>query len=100
MHNVTRRSHQMQKHMFSVTCLDAPFIESIPVPHEHENQCDHVSRPGRTGMHYVTLTSDRMQKHKLGVTCPGAFFMETTPGPLELENASTFCAPDAPKCTT
>jgi hypothetical protein len=36
MHYVTRRSHRMQKHKFSVTCPDALFIESVAVPLEHE----------------------------------------------------------------
>jgi hypothetical protein len=35
-HYVTCRSHQMQKHKFSVTCPRALFLESVPVPPEHE----------------------------------------------------------------
>jgi hypothetical protein len=36
MHYVTDRSHQMQKHMFGITCVDTLFVESVPVPNEHE----------------------------------------------------------------
>jgi hypothetical protein len=36
MHYVTRRSHRMIKHKFSVTCPDTLFVESIPVPPEHK----------------------------------------------------------------
>jgi hypothetical protein len=36
MHYVTRRSNQMQKHKFDVTYPGALFVESIPVPPEHE----------------------------------------------------------------
>jgi hypothetical protein len=27
----------MQKHMFGVMCPDALFMESVPIPHEHQN---------------------------------------------------------------
>jgi hypothetical protein len=36
MHYVTYRSYQMQKHRFGVMSLGACFVESVPVPHEHE----------------------------------------------------------------
>jgi hypothetical protein len=36
MHYVTRRSHQMQKNKFSVTCPGTLFVESLPVAHLHE----------------------------------------------------------------
>jgi hypothetical protein len=36
MHYVTHRSHQMQKHKFGLTCPGAHFVESVPVPLEHE----------------------------------------------------------------
>jgi hypothetical protein len=36
MHYETRKSHQMQKHMFGVTCPDMLFIETAPGPPEHE----------------------------------------------------------------
>jgi hypothetical protein len=32
---VTRRSHRMQKHKFGITCPNALFVESIPVPPEN-----------------------------------------------------------------
>jgi hypothetical protein len=35
-HYLTHTSHRMQKHMFTVMCPDALFVESIPVPTEHE----------------------------------------------------------------
>jgi hypothetical protein len=62
MHYVTRRFHQMQKHMFGIMC------------------------PVRTGMHYVTRISNRMQKYNFSETYPIAFFMETAQGPPEHEN--------------
>jgi hypothetical protein len=43
MHYVTRRSHRMQKHKFDVTLLDALYVNSIPVPPEHEKQRVDVS---------------------------------------------------------
>jgi hypothetical protein len=36
MHFLTRISHQLQKLKFGVMCLDVLFVESVPVPHEHE----------------------------------------------------------------
>jgi hypothetical protein len=33
---VTRRSSRMQKHKFGITCPGALFVDSIPVPPEHE----------------------------------------------------------------
>jgi hypothetical protein len=33
---MTRRSDQMQKHMFGVMCPDALVVESVPVPPEHD----------------------------------------------------------------
>jgi hypothetical protein len=38
MHYVTCISQQMQKHRFGVTCPGALFVESEPVPPEHENR--------------------------------------------------------------
>jgi hypothetical protein len=35
-HYVTCRSHHMQKHKFSVTCAGTLFVESVPIPPEHE----------------------------------------------------------------
>jgi hypothetical protein len=84
MHYMTSRSHQMQKYKFSEMCPVALFVEST-VPPEHEKLCDHVSRPGRTGMHYVTHGSHRIKEHKFNVTCPRMLFMETSPVPLEHE---------------
>jgi hypothetical protein len=36
MHYVTHRYYRMQKQKFSVTCLEAHFVESVLVPPEHE----------------------------------------------------------------
>jgi hypothetical protein len=36
MHCVTRRSHQMQRHMFDVTCPGLHFVISVVVPTEQE----------------------------------------------------------------
>jgi hypothetical protein len=36
MHYMTRRSHQMQKHKFGLTCPAALFVESEPVPPEND----------------------------------------------------------------
>jgi hypothetical protein len=63
MYYVTRISHQMQKYKFSVTCPGTLFMESAPVPPEHENLCVDILQLGCTGMHYVTHRSHRMQKH-------------------------------------
>jgi hypothetical protein len=74
MNYVTRRSHQMQKHKFGVTCPRALFMETAPGPPKHEILCVDISRPGRTGMHYVTRISHWMQKYMFGVACPSAVF--------------------------
>jgi hypothetical protein len=58
-------------------CPDPVFVESEPVPPEHEKYCVDVSHLGCTGMHYVTRRSHRMQKHKFGITCPDAPFVES-----------------------
>jgi hypothetical protein len=36
MRYVTRRSNEMQKHMFSMTCPGTLFVESVPVANEQE----------------------------------------------------------------
>jgi hypothetical protein len=36
MHYVTRRSHQMQKHKFGVTCPSTLLVESVLAPPEHD----------------------------------------------------------------
>jgi hypothetical protein len=36
MHYVTRKSNQMQKHKFVITCPNTLFVESEPVAPEHE----------------------------------------------------------------
>jgi hypothetical protein len=81
MHYVTRRSHRMQKHKFSITCPSGIFVESMPVPHENEIYCVAVSGPECTRMHYVTHISQRTQKHKFSVTCPDTPFVETNGDP-------------------
>jgi hypothetical protein len=85
MHYVTRRSHLMQKHMFSVTCSLALSMETNGGPPEHEKLCVDVSFHGRTGMHYMTRRSHLMQKHKFGITCCVALFVESVPVPHEHE---------------
>jgi hypothetical protein len=57
MHYVTHRFHLMQKQKFDITCPDALFVKSIPVPPDHEKECVDVSRAGCTGMHYVSHRS-------------------------------------------
>jgi hypothetical protein len=81
MHYMTHRSHRMQKYKLVVTSQGAAFVESIPVPPEHEKECDHILCPGHTRMHYVTCRSYQMQKHKFGIICPNVLFIETAPGP-------------------
>jgi hypothetical protein len=73
MHYVTWISHRMQKHKFDITCPDALFLETAPVPPEREKQCVNVSRPGGAAMHYVTRRHHQMQKHKFDVSCLDAF---------------------------
>jgi hypothetical protein len=85
MHYVTRRSHRIQKHKFSVTCPNALFVKSVLIPAEHEKFSVDVSRPERTRMHYVTHRSHRMQKHKYGVACLVALFVKSIPVPPEPE---------------
>jgi hypothetical protein len=46
MHYVTYSSHQMQKQKFGVMCPDARFVESVPVPAEHEKWCIDVAHFG------------------------------------------------------
>jgi hypothetical protein len=45
MHYMTRKSHQMQKHKFVVTCPSVLFMETAPSPPEHEKDCVDVLRP-------------------------------------------------------
>jgi hypothetical protein len=75
----------MQKHKSGITCPNALFVESVPVPHEHERHCVIVSQPGCTETHYVTHRSHQMQKYEFGVTCPNAGFVESILGPPEHE---------------
>jgi hypothetical protein len=82
---MTRRSVRVEKYTLGVTCPDALFVKSVPVPPKHEKECDHISHPGRTRMHYVTHRSCRMQKHKFSVTCHGVLYMETAMEPHEHE---------------
>jgi hypothetical protein len=51
------------------------FVESIPVPPEHEKLCVDISCLGRTGVHYVTHRSHRMQKNKFSTMCPEVLFV-------------------------
>jgi hypothetical protein len=44
---VTHKSHQMEKHKFGIMCPSSLFVESVPVPPEHEKRCVKVSRTGR-----------------------------------------------------
>jgi hypothetical protein len=60
MHYVTRKSHRMRKHKFTVLCLDALFVESVPVPPELEKWCIDVWCPGCTKMYYMTHRTHRM----------------------------------------
>jgi hypothetical protein len=101
MHYVTRGSHQIQKHKFSVTCTIMLFVETTPGPQEHEKYCIHVSRPGCTRKHYKSHRSDQVQKPKLRVTCPSALSIESVPVAPSIKNsASMFHGPEAPECTT
>jgi hypothetical protein len=92
MHYVMCRSHQMQKQKFNVTCQSTIFVESVPVPSEHEKYCVDVSHLGCTGMHYVTRRSHRMQKNKFRITCLEAHFVKSVPVPPELEK---WCVDDS-----
>jgi hypothetical protein len=51
----------MQKHKFGETCPVALFVESVPVPAEHEKYCVDVLHPGCNEWHYVTRRSHQMQ---------------------------------------
>jgi hypothetical protein len=75
-----------QKPKFSVTCLSAFFVKSVPVPPEHEKHYIDVSLPGGSEMHYVAGRSHRMQKHKVSVACLDVLFVESVPVPPEHEN--------------
>jgi hypothetical protein len=74
-----------KKHKFGITCSDALFVESAPVPLKHEKLCVDVSWPGSSRMQYMTRRTHGLQKHKFGITCPGTLFMETTLGQPEHE---------------
>jgi hypothetical protein len=63
----------MQKHKFDVTCPDALFMETAPVPPMHENLCIDLVHPRGTGMYYVTYKYHRTKKHKFAINCPEAF---------------------------
>jgi hypothetical protein len=85
MPRVTRRSHQMLKYKFGVTCPGARSGESVPVHPGHEKLCIDVARLRRTGMHYVTHISHWMQKHKFSIICLNALFVESLWVPPEHE---------------
>jgi hypothetical protein len=73
------------KHKFIIMCLSTLFVESIPVPPEHEKWCVKVSRSELTGKHYVTCRSHQMKKQKFGVTWLDALFVKSVPLPPEHE---------------
>jgi hypothetical protein len=85
MHYVRCRSHRMQKQKFNATCPNTSFVESVPVPPEHEKLCVDISHLGRTGVHYVTRRSHRMQKNKFGTTCLEMLFVKAVPVPPKHE---------------
>jgi hypothetical protein len=39
MHYMTSISHRTEKHKFGTMCPSTLFVESVPVPPEHEKQC-------------------------------------------------------------
>jgi hypothetical protein len=84
---MTRISHPIQKHKFGITCRGKFFMESAPVPPEHEKYCIDVSHPGCTRIHYVTSRSHQMQKHEFGIRCSSMLFMQTAPVPPEHEKS-------------
>jgi hypothetical protein len=51
---MTRRSHQMQKHKFGVTCPDVLFMKIALGPPEHEKQHIDIRRHECIGINYVT----------------------------------------------
>jgi hypothetical protein len=57
MHYGARRSPRMQQHTFGVTCPNMIFLESVPVPPEHEKLFVDISHPRYTEMHYLTHRS-------------------------------------------
>jgi hypothetical protein len=61
----------MQKQNYGITSPGALFVESEPVPPEHEKLCVDVSRHRCIRMHYVIHRSHQMQKHKFCVMCLG-----------------------------
>jgi hypothetical protein len=87
-HRNALRDPQIQldaRHKFGLTCPGALFVESLPVPHEHEKIVHRCFMPRMHRMHYVTRISQWMQKRKFDVTCPVVLFMETAPVPIEHE---------------
>jgi hypothetical protein len=56
-HYVARRSYQMEKHKFGITCPDALFVETAAGPPEHEKLCVDISCLGPTRIHYVNCRS-------------------------------------------
>jgi hypothetical protein len=101
MHCMTHRSHQIQKHKFSVTCLGPLFMKTKLSPPELEKYCVDVSQPGHTGMYFVTCNYHRMQKHKVSPMCLDALFLNPYRSHSSMKNsASMFHGLDAPKCTT
>jgi hypothetical protein len=74
----------MQKHKFSVTCLDALFVESVPVAPEHENSA--LTFYGLDTPECTTSPTDPAgYKKKFGLTCPVVLFVKSIPGPPEHE---------------
>jgi hypothetical protein len=74
-----------EKHTFGLTCLDALFLESIPVPHEQEKECINVSRPGRTAMNNVIQQILPDAKHNFGIKCPSVLLVKSVLVKHELE---------------
>jgi hypothetical protein len=87
-HNVSHRSHRMQKHNSGITSPGMVLMGSTPGPPEHEKYCVNVSRTGCPQMHYVTHRSHEMQKYKFDVTCPGALLVVCALGQPSMKNSS------------
>jgi hypothetical protein len=95
MHYVTSRTHQMQKHNFSVTCLGVLFMETARA---HPSIKNSVSTFHASDAPECTRRSHRMQNDKFGVTCLGALFVEFVSVPPSSKNyVLMFHGLDAPE---
>jgi hypothetical protein len=100
MHYVTRRSHQLQKHKFGVTCPGTLFVRSDPGPSEHEN-CASLFHTLDAPKHNTLPIDPTGSKSTSSAYCVSARFLwdPNRAHPSMKNIAVMFHTLDAPECT-